>query len=243
MRACPLLICSIMLFGPIAYGQASDQFLLQRVLQRYTDTYGGLRDANLLSSIKVEGVQIQDSTEYTFTMRKKRPSSIRYRLNKDFTVLESGFNGEVGWLRTEKDGEVEVKELTGNKLEVLKQEAAFEGPLFRHLEKPENKVSLAGSGFVGGLETHVVRVNRPEGGDSLYYLDKMNSRLLRTDRLNEEGETVMQTLYRDYREIGGHPFAFEVENRVSGETVALIRILEVELNPGLLSFYFEMPDG
>ena len=48
----------------------SDSFLVQRVLQEYTDTYGGLRDANKLTSLSVEGVQIQDEQEYPFLIRK-----------------------------------------------------------------------------------------------------------------------------------------------------------------------------
>lgn len=219
----------------------SDSFLVQRVLQEYTDTYGGLRDANKLTSLSVEGVQIQDEQEYPFLIRKKRPDSIRYRLEKGTTTLITGYNGRKGWLQTSIGGEKKVEDLRGEQLMALREEARFEGPLYRHLEKPENEVLLDGRSWVGGFETYVIRVVEGNGSESLYYLDVRNSHILRVDRLHENGEIRLQTLYRNYKTIGGYPFAHEVENRIEGETVSLFKIDTITVNPGILSFYFEVP--
>lgn len=219
----------------------SDEFTIQRLLQRYTESYGGLRDANRLASLSIEGVLIQGNQEYFLEVRKKRPASLHYRLVKGSTSLTSVYNGRRGWLRTARGGEVSVQELSGAELEILKNEARFESPLYRHQEKPENTISLIGREQVGSTQTFVLRVEESDASISHYYLDPQNSQVLRIDRLNEAGEVVLQTLYRDYRDVAGYPFAHEVENRVEGETVSLTRLNSILVNPGLLSIYFEEP--
>ena len=134
-----------------------------------------------------------------------------------------------------------IEELRGSKLEMLKKEARFESPLYRYSEKTENNIRLQGLEMLGDIQSFVLRVEEPNDVVSLYYLNPETSNVLRIDRLNEAGEVVFQTFYRDYKKIGGYPFAHEVENRINGETVSLTRIKSISVNPGLLSFYFEKP--
>jgi hypothetical protein len=221
---------------------AGDEFTIQRLLQRYTEAYGGLRDANRLTSISIEGVQIQGGQQYTFHIRKKRPNSMRYQLERGDATLTSVYNGERGWLQMKQAGKSSTEELAGSKLKVLKGEARFESPLYRYQEKPENRISLEGLERVGGIEAYVLRVEEPDASPCLYYLHPQSSHVLRIDRLDETGKTVFQTLYRNYKEVSGYPFAHEIENRENGETVSLTRVESVLVNPGLLSFYFENPE-
>jgi hypothetical protein len=70
----------------------------------------------------------------------------------------------------------------------------------------------------------------------------MTAHVVRVDQLDAEGELSIQTLYRDYQEVEGFPFAFEIETRVGGETRSLAKVNKIDVNPGLLSFYFAMPN-
>lgn len=219
----------------------ADEFTLNELLQHYTERYGGVRDANRLASISIEGTQVQGGEEFSFQIRKKRPSSIRYRLMNGNTRLTSIFNGRRGWLLTEQGSDKSVEELSGARLEILRREARFESPLYRHLEKPDNTIKLLGRERVGSVQTYVLRVEEEGVPASLYFLDPENAHILRIDQLDESGKVAFQTLYRDYREIEGYPFAHEIENRIGGETVSLSRVDRISVNPGLLSVYFENP--
>jgi hypothetical protein len=250
MRVCFLLVCLLFVPAPAVVSAQSggeqvnaigDEVFLQRVLQHYTDTYGGLRDMNSLNSISVSGTQIQGDRAYFFRLLKKRPISLRYTVEKGDAQVVTGFDGQTGWRRMDRSGEVEVARLTGRALGTIRHEADFEGPLFRSSEKPENAITLTATDRVEGVETYVIRVESPDQPTRLFYLEKEHAQLLRLDHLDASGQVEFQTFYRDYRTIEGYPFAFEVENRVGGRTVSLTRIEEVEINPGLLSFMFEMP--
>ena len=76
---------------------------------------------------------------------------------------------------------------------------------------------------------------------SRYYLDLETAHIVRVDHLGADGELSIQTLYRDYREVEGFPFAFEIETRVNGETKSLAKVNSIDVNPGILSFYFAKP--
>lgn len=236
-----LLHLSLLFMASVMSAQVGDSSIAEKLLQRYTNTYGGLRDTNRLASIRIEGVQIQEGQEYAFLMHKKRPSSIRYRLQQGETVLVAGYNGRDGWLQTTRDGASTVEALSGTHLEALRSEAFFEGPLYRHLEKPENTVTFDGVSEVGGLASYSFKVVDADGSVSRYFLDRRDARVQRVDRLDEAGQIRIQTLYRDYQDVAGYPFAHEVENRIDGETISLIRIDRVSVNPGLLSLFFEVP--
>lgn len=220
---------------------SADELKLNQLLERYTESYGGLRDANRLASISIEGEQIQGGVAYSFQLRKKRPDLMHYQLEKGNTTLTTIYNGRKAWLRVQRGEAVSVEELTGSQLEAVKKEARFESPLYRHLDKPENKITLEGRERVGGLRAFVLRVETSGDSSSLYYLHPEHSWVLRIDHLDEAGERASQTLYRDYREVDGYPFARKVENRTGGDTVAVTRVDSVSVNPGLMSFYFEEP--
>ena len=237
------IVAGFLCLLPLITCAQSNNFTLLRILQKYTEDYGGFRDADALASLSVEGTIEQDGGTYDFLMRKKQPYGFRYRLSDDsgFNSAVTGYNGREGWLRTDTNGEVNVSEITGAPLETLREQARFEGPLFRHLEKSEYTFSFVGRDQVNGDPVYIISVETKAGQQFHYFLQARDSHILRIDSLGSEGDIISQTLYRDYREVGGFPFAHEVETIVDGERVSLARVQKIDVNPGLLSFYFETP--
>jgi len=233
------LIC---LVCPAAAQSAASALTLEQLLERYTQNYGGLlRDAEQLASISIDGVHIQNEEVYDFLLRKKRPAMMPYQLKRNGTTLTTVYNGGIAWLQVSNAEERSIEELTGASLAAVKREARFESPLFRHRDKPEYIITLEARELIGLLNAYVLLVREPGGVNSRYFLHPENARVLRMDQLDTKGAVVMQTFYRDYRVVDGYPFAFEVENRVDGQTVAVTRMHSVSVNPGLLSLYFEKP--
>lgn len=224
----------------VGYAQ-SDAYALNRILQQYTETYGGMRDADTLASLSVEGSIEQDGRSYDFLMRRKRPDSMRYRLSHGGNHVTTGYNGSSAWLRVETDGQATAKDLDAAATRALRDKARFDSPLFRHLENRENTLTLVERTTLDGESVYVVQVEARDGSVSRYFLEADTAQLLRLDRLDGAGEVASQTLYRDYREVEGFPIAHEIEERAAGQTVSLAIVKTVEINPGLLSFYFEKP--
>ncbi len=235
------LFCILRLLPAFGYGQ-SDAYSLQRILQRYIETYGGFRDAEALSSLSIEGTIEQNGQNYAFLVYQKRPYSMRYRISNGANSVITGFNGSSGWIRVETNGEVMIKSLNGSEYDSLRKMARFDSPLFRHLEKSQVQINQLERSIWEGKSVYVIEVREPGDLVSHYYLDAKSAYLLRRDELNAQGGIAFQTLYRDYREVEGFPLAHEIETRVGEQTVSLANVHTIEVNHGLLSFFFEKPD-
>ncbi|WPJ96488.1 hypothetical protein SH580_02070 [Coraliomargarita algicola] len=237
----PLFLIACISLFPLLAGAQSDSYALQRILQRYTEAYGGFRDADSLSSISVEGIIEQNGQSFDFLMRKKRPYSMRYRLSNELCNVISGYNGDVAWMRTETNGEVSIQTLDAKGTRALRAQARFDSPLFRAMEKSENEITLLERATLDERSVYVLSVDESGRGLSHYYIDVFTAYVVRVDQLDANGEVQLQTLYRDYKEVDGYPFAHEVETRLDGQTLSLAKVNEIVVNPGLLSFYFEQP--
>jgi len=237
-----LILCCVLISSSFeAIAESNDALAVQRILERYTETLGGPRAVAALSSLSIEGSQTQGGTSYQFLMRKKRPNSIRYRLSAGATSIVCGFNGRSGWQRTKVGGEVTIEDLSSDQLSVLRDEANFDSPLFRHLEKSWNEISLIGKEEIGDAHVNVLEIQKFGNPFARYYLNSRSGLILKRVLLNQDGSLGLETQYRDYREVDGCQFAFEVENRLGDQQVSLVEIETIEVNPGLLSFYFEKP--
>ncbi|HAQ58583.1 MAG TPA: hypothetical protein DCR32_06150 [Opitutae bacterium] len=241
MRLFVILSCVFISFSFEAMAKSSNSYSVQRILERYKESLGGSRSVAALSSLSIEGYQIQDGTSYQFLMRKKRPNSIRYRLTAHETSVVCGFNGRQGWQRTKVGGEVTIEDLSTDQLSALRDEADFDSPLINHLEKSWNQIFLVGNEQLGDTFVNVLEVRKFRKPFVRYYLNSTSGLVLKRVQIHADGTFGLETLYRDYREIDGYQFAFEIENRISDQLVSLVRIETIEVNPGLLSFYFEKP--
>jgi outer membrane lipoprotein-sorting protein len=240
MLAKLISVCLLCLL-PI-YGLAQeDAFTLESVLQRFTKAYGGFRDADALSSLSVEGTILQNGQTFDFLMRKKRPHSMRYRLSKESNSIITGYDGSQGWIRTKNNQEVSIDLLDQDARRKIRYQSRFDSPLFYHLQKREYQIELIEHTSLDERSVLVLEVIEYDSEASRYYLDLETAHIVRVDHLGADGELSIQTLYRDYREVEGFPFAFEIETRVNGETKSLAKVNSIDVNPGIFSVYFAMP--
>ena len=240
MLAKLISVCLLCLL-PI-YGLAQeDAFTLESVLQRFTKAYGGFRDADALSSLSVEGTILQNGQTFDFLMRKKRPHSMRYRLSNESNSIITGYDGSQGWIRTKNNQEVSIDLLDQEARRKIRDQSRFDSPLFYHLQKREHQIELIERSSLDGRSVLVLEVIEYDSEASRYYLDLATAHIVRVDHLGADGELSIQTLYRDYREVEGFPFAFEIETRVNGETKSLAKVNSIDVNPGIFSVYFAKP--
>ncbi len=214
---------------------------LRRVLDGYRKAYGGYRASEVLRSVTIRGDQLQGQQRYEFLLRKKQPKSIRYSLSNGANSVVCGYDGKIGWQRVETGDVVTITELEGSALQALLREADFEGPLLRYFSRSDISIRLLDTAILNGRPTHQLEVVELGAPTAYYYLNFDAYQIVRKDLLNKEGEIVLETHYRDYRQVDGFPFPFEIESKRGGKQVSLTKVEEVEVNPGQLSFYFQKP--
>ena len=235
-----ILVCLLYLLPIHGFAQ-EDAFTLESVLQRFTKAYGGFRDADALSSLSVEGTILQNGQTFDFLMRKKRPHYMRYRLSNESNSIITGYDGSQGWIRTKNNQEVSIDLLDQEARRKIRYQSRFNSPLFYHLQNSEYQIELIESTSLGGRSVLVLEVIEYDSEECRYYLDLETAHIVRVDHLGTDGELSIQTLYRDYREVEGFPFAFEIETRVNGKTKSLAKVNSIDVNPGIFSVYFAKP--
>ena len=235
-----ILVCLLYLLPIHGFAQ-EDAFTLESVLQRFTKAYGGFRDADTLTSLSVEGTILQNGQTFDFLMRKKRPHFMRYRLSNDYNSVIAGYDGSQGWILTKNNQEVSIDLIDQEAHRKIRDQSRFDSPLFFHLQKSEHQIKLIERTSLDGRSVLVLEVIEYDSEASRYYLDFENTHIVRVDHLDADGEFSIQTLYRDYREVEGFPFAFEIETRVNGETKSLAKVNSIDVNPGIISVYFAKP--
>ena len=242
MLAKLILVCLLHLLPIHGFAQ-EDAFTLEGVLQRFTHAYGGFRDADALSSLSVKGTILQNGQTFDFLMRKKRPHSMRYSLSNESYSIITGYDGSQGWIRTKNNQQVSIDLLDQEARRKIRDQSRFDSPLFYHLQKRENQIELIERISLDERSVLVIELIEHDSEARRYYLDHETAHIVRVDHLDADGKLSIQTLYRDYREVEGFPFAFEIETRVNGETKSLAKVNSIDVNPGILSFYFAKPKG
>lgn len=235
-----ILVCLLYLLPIHGFAQ-EDAFTLESLLQRFTKAYGGFRDADTLTSLSVEGTILQNGQTFDFLMRKKRPHFMRYRLSNEYNSVIAGYDGSQGWILTKNNQEVSIDLIDQEAHRKIRDQSRFDSPLFFHLQKSEHQIELIERISLDGRSVLVLEVIEYDSEASRYYLDFENTHIVRVDHLDADGEFSIQTLYRDYREVEGFPFAFEIETRVNGETKSLAKVNSIDVNPGMISVYFAKP--
>ena len=236
-----LLLVLFALSAALCLGQ-SERYELWVALERFSQTYGGGLDEAGLKSVLIEGQITQGIEQYDFILRKRSPNCIRYTQSRAGRSITFGYNGAIGWQLTTGEEDSQVRILDKSETAILREEADFEGPLLRNFESYSNLIRLVRSDRVNNEAVRVIEIDIINQQKMRYYLSEHRNFILMREQFNSKGECILTTYYRDYRLINNLPFAFEVENFVGEDKISSAKITSVVVNPGVLSFYFEIPN-
>lgn len=237
-----LLLILFALSAALCLGQ-SERYELWLALERFSQTYGGGLDEAGLRSVLIEGQITQGTEQYDFILRKRSPNSIRYTQSRAGRSITFGYNGAIGWQLTTGEEDYQVRILDKSEIAIFREEADFEGPLLRNFESYSNRIRLIRSDRINNEAVKVIEIDRINQQKMLYYLSELRNFILMREQFNSKGECILTTYYRDYRLINNLPFAFEVENFVGEDKISSAKISRIVVNPGVLSFYFEIPNN
>lgn len=237
-----LLLVLFALSAALCLGQ-SERYELWVALERFSQTYGGGLDEAGLKSVLIEGQITQGTEQYDFILRKRSPNSIRYTQSRAGRSITFGYNGAIGWQLTSREEDYQVRILDKSEIAIFREEADFEGPLLRNFESYSNRIRLVRSDRINNEAVRVIEIDRINQQKVRYYLSELRDFILMREQFNSKGECILTTYYRDYRLINNLPFAFEVENFVGEDKISSAKISRVVVNPGVLSFYFEIPNN
>jgi hypothetical protein len=223
-----------------AAAQTTDEVVAKILAAR-----GGLEKTKAVQSERITGT-IYFSPEYygPFLAEFKRPGKMHNELTiQDKTVVRT-FNGkDTGWVINPFAGKDDPEPMSAEEIKDVVGEADFDGPLIDPKQKG-NTLELAGTEKVEGHDAFVIKVTYKDGKVSSYSFDAKTFLLAKwsgKDNVNGQ-EVTRETLFHDYREVGGLKFAFELVSNTPGTDVTQRIVVEkIEVDPQIDDSHFTKP--
>jgi len=227
--------------SPVAAAAQTTDEIVGKVLA----ARGGLEKAKAVKSERITGTIYFNAEMYgPFLAEFKRPGKMHNEVTIQNKTVVRTFNGkDGGWVSNPFVGKDAPEPMSADEVKDAVNESDFDGPLIDAKAKG-NTLELAGTEKVEGRDAYIVKVTHKDGQVSAYSFDAKTFLLVKwsgADTVNGEPVT-RETFFRDYRDVGGLKFAFElVSNTPGADVTQRIVVDKIELDPQIDDAHFGKP--
>jgi outer membrane lipoprotein-sorting protein len=217
---------------------------VDEIVARHLAARGGREALAALRSVRMTGRAYAGPGREAIVRREiARPGRIRTEFVFQGTTGVYVWDGSAGWRVSPLDGGLEPEPLSADAAALSAEQADFEGPLVDWKAKG-HAVERVGSEALPGGAADKLKVTLKSGVVRHIWVDAKTGLVVRTEstRKLRGHELAFETVYGDYREIGGVRFAHSIEIGVRGRPQRMRIVVEsVETNPPLDDSRFALP--
>jgi hypothetical protein len=239
MNARSILAMVALVVPPTVAAQTLDEIVARHVAAR-----GGREALAAVRTVRMTGRAIAGPGRDAIVRREiGRPGYIRTEFVFQGTTGVYAWDGSVGWRVSPLDGRLEPEPLPAEEAAVAAEQADIDGPLVDWKAKG-HAVELVGKEVLPGGPAYRLKVTLKSGAVRHIWVDAAAGLVVRTlsTRMLRGHEVALETVFGDYRETGGVPFARSIETGVAGRPRRLRILVEtVEVNAVLDDARFRMP--
>ena len=214
------------------------------LVQKMIAARGGADRLKAIKTQRVTGNFSLGALEGPLLLEFKRPNKMRMEIGIRGQTIVRVYDGKgSGWMINPFAPEKGPTAMSGNDLKNASDESDFDGPLVDYQSKG-TQIEYAGRGDVQGKAAYKLKLITKSGDVRTYFIDAENFLLLEWEgiRRNADQEIPVQTFFRDYRDVGGIKFAFEIETNSPGDAPAQkLTVSKIELDVTLDDARFAKP--
>jgi len=216
------------------------------LVAKYIQASGGLPKIQALQSLRRTGrFTGGGGFEAVVVQENKRPSSVREEFSIQGMTGINAYDGRDGWKIEPWNGKRDPEALGEEEMHSILDDADFDGPLVNYQAKG-NRVEFQGVEQIEGSDAYKLKVTRPNGDVSFYYLDTEYYVPIRIDtqRMIRGAPQEYETSLGDYKQVAGVylPFAYESGPKGSSSTDrSKITYDKIEPNVSLENARFTRP--
>lgn len=214
-----------------------------QVLERYVTAIGGRAALEKFSSRVMRASVVLTGTGEAGTLEiyKKAPDKEFFSL----VIPSNGptpraYNGKAGWVLYDPDEG--PQDVSAKDLPAMKREFDFYREIRLNTLYP--KLILKGNEKVGAENSYVIEASSDDGAAERWYFSVQSGLLLRSDTpyITDDGQSFLQTIYEDYREVDGVKFPF-VWRQTCPDYDYVIHFTTIQNNVPVDDARFEKPAG
>lgn len=159
--------------------------------------------------------------EAVVVQENKRPNSVREEFSIQGMTGVNAYDGHDGWKIEPWNGKKDPESLGEDEIHSILDDADFDGALIDYKAKG-NRVEYQGIEQIEGSDAYKLKVTKPNGDVSFYYLDTEYYLPIRIDtqRMIRGAPQETETSLGDYKQVGGVYLPFSYESGPKGSTSA-----------------------
>lgn len=243
MRHAPLAL--LLAAAPALLAQAP-ALNADQLIAKHLEAEGGLAKLKAVKTRRMTGHLVGAPMEVAIVAENKRPASFRVDVMVQGQTQSTGFDGKGGWRVNPfagYGGSKAAEPMTADEVKDAEVQADLDGPLVDYAAKG-HKVEYLGTESVEGAPAHKLRVTLKNGNASTMYFDADSFlKVKETSKRKVRGQEVeIESVYGDYKEVGGLLFPHSVEQGAAGMPQRQkIQMDKVELDVAISDERFKTP--
>jgi hypothetical protein len=190
------------------------------LIAKYIQASGGMARIQALQTLRRTGKFTGGGGfEAVVVYENKRPHSVREEFSIQGMTGINAYDGKNGWKIEPWQGKRDPEALGEEEMHSILDDADFDGPLVNYQAKG-NKVEYQGVEQIEGSDAYKLKVTRPNGDVSFYYLDTEYYVPIRIDtqRLIRGAPQELETSLGDYKQVNGVYLPFSSESGPKGSS-------------------------
>jgi outer membrane lipoprotein-sorting protein len=235
---------ALLLFLVPAAAAAQTAQTVDYVVAKVFAARGGLLKIRAVKAQRIAGtISFGPDASGPFFVELKRPLKMHMQMTLQNLTLIRVYDGKSGWANNPFAGKINPDAMTEEDLRNISEEADFDGPLVDYRQKG-NQVELVGKDKVQDKDVWRLKLTTKKGDVRYYCYDAASFQLIKWEgkRQAEGKEFPVESYFRDYRDVNGLKFAFEIDSGSSATDLRQkIVIDKIELNPQLPDSDFAKP--
>ena len=233
-----MLFVGLVLSSFAMKAQTSDE-----IVQKYLKAMGGADKWKKVESMRQSCTASQGGMNFPVSMTQMRPnlSKVEGEMQGNKFIIQS-YDGTVAWTQTPWGTMNKATKMTEDETKETAKEQ-FEDDFIDYKTKGHT-VELEGTEEIDGAKCHKLKLKRKVGDEKIYFIDAENFVPLMVRSFVSSGPAkgqASETLMSDYKEVEGLMIAHTMEQKMNGQSQAVIKIDKVELNPKLEKSVFSLP--
>ena len=198
-----------------------------------------------VKTVRMTGrMTIGPGIEAPVVMELQRPNTMRMDITVQGMTLSQGFDGAKAWILNPLQGSKVPQEMSAEEKSMVEEQADIDGPLMDYKTKGHT-AELLGKEKVEGADAYKVKLTLKNGVIRTFYIDAEHFLEIKEESKRKIRETEVdgETIYGDYKEVGGLMFPHSIDGGPKGNPQRQkLAVEKIEINVPLDATRFKMPE-
>jgi outer membrane lipoprotein-sorting protein len=234
-----IAVAAILLLSFSVPAQTADE-----IIAKYVQKIGGIEKLQAIKTLRSTGkFEGGGGFEAVIVYENKRPKMLRQEFTIQGMTAIVAYDGKNGWKISPFEGKKDAESLGEEELKQIIEVADLDGPLVNYAAKG-NKVEFAGKEEFEGSDVFKLKVTLSNGTVKYFFLDTdyYVPIKIETKQTIRGTEYESETVYGDYKEVGGVYFPFSVESGAKGSSNrSTVSFTKIEINQPIDDGRFARP--